>query len=88
MIAAAVLMVAFRRARDCFWLLLPVAICLILSTIYCRYHYVVDVIPGLVVAVVMVPLADRLHDRLAGRESRTDNRDSVERRGPGNGKRE
>ncbi|MGH9315818.1 MAG: phosphatase PAP2 family protein, partial [Thermoanaerobaculia bacterium] len=39
MIAVAVLLVAFRRARDVFWFLLPVAVCLVISTVYCRYHY-------------------------------------------------
>ncbi len=64
MLAAAVLFVAFRRARDLFWWLLPVATCLILSTVYCRYHYVVDVLAGLILAAVTVPLGDRIYDRL------------------------
>ncbi len=64
MLAAAVLFVAFRRARDVFWWLLPVATCLILSTVYCRYHYVVDVLAGLVLAAVTVPVGDRIYERL------------------------
>ena len=64
MLAAAVLFVAFRRAREVFWWLLPVAACLILSTVYCRYHYVVDVLAGLILAAVTVPLGDRIYDRL------------------------
>lgn len=63
MIAVAVLMVAFRRARKAFWWLLPVAACLVISTVYCRYHYVVDVIAGTVLAFATVPLADRWYDR-------------------------
>ncbi|HSS43727.1 MAG TPA: phosphatase PAP2 family protein [Thermoanaerobaculia bacterium] len=65
MIAVAVLLVAFRRARDVFWFLLPVAVCLVISTVYCRYHYVVDVLAGMLLAVLTVPLGDRLYDRLA-----------------------
>jgi membrane-associated phospholipid phosphatase len=63
MIAVIVLIVAFRRARDAFWWLLPVSVCLVISTVYCRFHYVVDVIAGTLLAVVTVPLGDWLYDR-------------------------
>jgi membrane-associated phospholipid phosphatase len=66
MIAVVVLIAAYQRARDAFWWLLPVAVCLVVSTVYCRYHYVVDVIAGALLAVVTVPLGDRLYDRLSG----------------------
>lgn len=66
MIAVVVLVVAFQRARDAFWWLLPVAICLVISTVYCRYHYVVDVIAGAILAVITVPLGDRLYDAWTG----------------------
>jgi membrane-associated phospholipid phosphatase len=65
-IALVVLIVAFQRARDAFWWLLPIAALLILSTVYCRYHYVVDVLAGALLAFVAVPLGDRLYDRWAG----------------------
>ena len=64
MIAVAVLQVAFRRARRAFWYLLPVASCLIVSTVYCRYHYVVDVIAGALLAIAAVPVGDRIYDRV------------------------
>jgi len=63
MITAAVLIVAFRRDRTMFWFLLPFGLGLIISTVYCRYHYVVDVLAGLVLAFATVPLGDRLYDR-------------------------
>lgn len=62
MISVAVLLVAWKRARDVFWYLLPVATGLVLSTVYCRYHYAVDVIAGTVLAFLTVPLGDRLYD--------------------------
>jgi membrane-associated phospholipid phosphatase len=67
MIAVTVLLVAYRRARDVFWALLPIATCLVLSTVYCRYHYAVDVIAGAVLAVATVPLGDALFDRVGAR---------------------
>ena len=67
MIAVIVLIVAWQRARDAFWWILPVAVCLVISTVYCRFHYVVDVIAGTLLAVVTVPLGDSLYDRLKER---------------------
>jgi membrane-associated phospholipid phosphatase len=68
MISVAVLLVAWKRARDVFWILLPIATGLIISTVYCRYHYVIDVIAGMTLAFVTVPLGDGIYDRLmAGR---------------------
>ncbi|MGH9368918.1 MAG: phosphatase PAP2 family protein [Thermoanaerobaculia bacterium] len=66
MIAAGVLLVAFRRARRAFWILLPVVIGLVVSTVYCRYHYVADVIAGLLLAVLAVPIGERIYDRAVG----------------------
>lgn len=63
MIAVIVLIVAYQRARDAFWWLLPVSVCLVISTVYCRFHYVVDVIAGALFAAVTVPLGDWLYDR-------------------------
>jgi membrane-associated phospholipid phosphatase len=62
MISVAVLIVAWRRARDVFWVLLPVATGLIIATVYCRYHYVIDVIAGTTLAFATVPLGDRWYD--------------------------
>lgn len=63
MIAVVVSIVAFQRARDAFWWFLPIAALLVLSTVYCRYHYVVDVLAGALLAFLAVPLGDRLYDR-------------------------
>ncbi len=66
MIAVTVLLVSFRRARTFFWWVLPVALCLIASTVYCRYHYAVDVIAGAILAAAAVPLGDSIYDRAMG----------------------
>jgi membrane-associated phospholipid phosphatase len=67
MITVAVLIVAWRRARKLFWVLLPVASLLIFSTMYCRYHYLVDVLAGIALAFATVPLGDRLYEWMVGR---------------------
>jgi membrane-associated phospholipid phosphatase len=68
MVSVAVLLVAWKRARDVFWWLLPIATGLIISTVYCRFHYVIDLIAGASLAVVTVPFADWLYDRWTGRQ--------------------
>lgn len=75
MITVAVLMVARRRARKLFWWLLPVAVLLIISTVYCRYHYVVDLIAGIALAFATVPLGDRLYDAMTRRFARAQGED-------------
>src|SRR5262249_29775906 len=55
MIAVTVLLAAWRRARGAFWYFMPVAVCLIASTVYCRYHYVIDVLAGATLAFASVP---------------------------------
>ena len=71
MITVAVLTVAWRRARKLFWWLLPVAALLIFSTVYCRYHYVVDLIAGIALAFATVPLGDRLYEAMTRRVVRS-----------------
>jgi membrane-associated phospholipid phosphatase len=68
MIAVATLLVAWKRFRRAFWFFLPVAVSLVISTVYCRYHYAIDVIAGIVLAAIVVPLGDRLYDRLMERQ--------------------
>jgi len=62
MVSVAVLLVAWKRARDMFWILLPIATGLIISTVYCRYHYVIDLIAGASLAAVTVPFGDWVYD--------------------------
>ena len=64
MISMAVLLVAWKRARDVFWVLLPIATGLIISTVFCRFHYVIDVIAGTTLAFITVPVGDGVYDRL------------------------
>lgn len=47
---------------------LVVTVLLCLATVYCRYHYAVDVLAGVVTAVVLTPIANRLYFRFAGAE--------------------
>lgn len=53
-VALTVLVLAYRYERTLFrWLTVPVLL-LIFATVYCRYHYVIDVIGGIILAVVTI----------------------------------
>jgi membrane-associated phospholipid phosphatase len=51
-IALITLGLAFRHNRRLFYVYLPMVLGLILSTVYLRYHYVVDVLAGIVLAAI------------------------------------
>jgi membrane-associated phospholipid phosphatase len=52
---------SFRYLRSIRWPHLVVVVLLCLATIYCRYHYVVDVMAGGLTALVLIPLGNRLY---------------------------
>lgn len=52
-LACICLFYAWRWARGLVWLLLPATLCLIFSTFYLRYHYVVDAVAGIALALVV-----------------------------------
>jgi membrane-associated phospholipid phosphatase len=54
---------SFRYLRRIRFLHLIVALLLCASTVYCRYHYVVDAVAGVITAMVLVPLGNRLYFR-------------------------
>jgi membrane-associated phospholipid phosphatase len=51
---------------------LAVATLLCLSTIYCRYHYVVDVLTGLLTAAVLIPIGNWLYFRFGNSRPEAD----------------
>jgi membrane-associated phospholipid phosphatase len=56
--------------RKVFWFLLPLGTGVIVSTVYLRYHYVIDVVAGALVAVAIVMIARPLYRVLGGNEAR------------------
>ncbi len=61
-IALMVLFLSHRYERILFYLFLPVVCGLIFSTIYLRYHYVIDLMAGSVFAIASVFIATRLYN--------------------------
>ena len=58
---------SFRYLRRIRYLHLAVAVLLCLSTVYCRYHYVVDVLAGLVTAAMLIPAGNWLYFKFGDR---------------------
>ncbi len=81
-IALTTLWFSFRYLRSIRWPHLIVVILLCFSTVYCRYHYAVDVAGGILVAALFVPFGSRLFELGSGpgeddekvREARTRDR--------------
>ena len=62
---------SFRYLRRIRYVHLAVAILLCLSTVYCRYHYVVDVLAGLATAAVVIPIGNWLYFKFEKRDDST-----------------
>jgi len=60
-IALMVLYLSYRFKRVLFYVLLPIVCGLILSTVYLRYHYVIDLMVGTALAVTCLIVAPRLY---------------------------
>jgi membrane-associated phospholipid phosphatase len=64
-----VLYYARKFHRKTFWWLLPIGTGIIISTVYLRYHYVVDVVTGALLAVAIVMTAKPLYRALSGNKA-------------------
>ncbi len=62
-VALCTLYFTWRYFRPLRWAHLVVVVLLAVSTVYCRYHYVIDVIAGAATAAALVPLGERLYRR-------------------------
>jgi membrane-associated phospholipid phosphatase len=55
-----VVILSYRYIRWLFWIMLPVAIGLIASTVFLQYHYVVDILAGALLAGIVIIMNDFL----------------------------
>ena len=60
-LALMVLYLSYRFKRVLFCILLPIVCGLILSTVYLRYHYVIDLVAGTALAIACVIVGPRLY---------------------------
>lgn len=66
-IALTVLYLSYRYAKGLYRFFLPCVIALIVSTVYCRYHYVVDVLGGILLALITIFLGEAYYGYRAKR---------------------
>ena len=66
MVTCVCLLLAWSEDRRLFFWLLPVGLGVFVSTVYCRYHYVINVIAGLALALPMPALGNCLYRRWGG----------------------
>jgi len=57
-----VLYLAYKFQKSLFWIFLPFVSALLVSTVYLRYHYVVDVIGGILLFIFTIYIGDRYYD--------------------------
>jgi membrane-associated phospholipid phosphatase len=67
-VSSVALIFAWRHVRAFFWILLPFALGLWVSTIYLRHHYFVDLLAGWTLAPLAVFVAPRLDAWWSGRQ--------------------
>jgi membrane-associated phospholipid phosphatase len=57
-ITVLVLYLSYKYKRGYFWMTLPIVSALIFATVYCRYHYVVDVIAGFGLTIITIAFGE------------------------------
>ncbi|GAB4537750.1 MAG: phosphatase PAP2 family protein [Thermodesulfovibrionia bacterium] len=60
-IALLILYLSYRFNKGLFYVLLPIVLALLFSTVYLRYHYVVDVIGGILLFLITIVIGERLY---------------------------
>ncbi|MDQ7786117.1 MAG: phosphatase PAP2 family protein [Thermodesulfovibrionales bacterium] len=53
-----VLYLSYKFKRVLFWIYLPIVAALIFSAVYCRYHYVIDIIAGVGLTMVTIVIGE------------------------------
>lgn len=68
-ISLVVLGLAYRYQKAFFYVTMPIVVMLIISTVYCRYHYAVDVIGGVALAIAAYFIGERYYEHWEDRNN-------------------
>ncbi len=61
-VSLVVLYLAYKFQKNLFWIFLPVVSALVVATVYLRYHYVVDVIGGILLFVFTIYFGEKYYN--------------------------
>ncbi len=62
-VALVVLYMVGKYIRRLWWPMLIITVLLSIATVYCRYHYAIDVFAGIALTAILIPVVNRLHQR-------------------------
>jgi membrane-associated phospholipid phosphatase len=57
-------LVVAKYKKDWLWFFIPIAIGIFISLIYCRYHYFIDIVGGVVWTLIAYFLTEKYYDKL------------------------
>ncbi|MBI5102565.1 MAG: phosphatase PAP2 family protein [Nitrospirae bacterium] len=60
-VALTVVYMAWKFERRLFYVFVPVVAALVVSTVYCRYHYVIDVMGGVALTVITIVMGEAIY---------------------------
>jgi membrane-associated phospholipid phosphatase len=63
------LFISWKYARACFWVFLPFIVSLWVSTLYLRYHYVIDIFAGYILAIAALYASEYICRKWYGERS-------------------
>ncbi len=62
-----ILYLAYNFNRIYFWICFPIVLSLLFSTVYCRYHYFVDVVAGIILTIFTILIGEPIYKYLTKR---------------------
>ncbi len=63
-ISLATIMIIVQYRKKWLWIFIPIFIGILISLIYCRYHYFIDIIAGVVWTLIAFAITEKFYDKL------------------------
>lgn len=59
------MIMSYRFARRMFYIFMPIAFGIMISLVYCRYHYVIDIIAGIFVSFISYQFSIKIYTKIS-----------------------
>ena len=63
-ISLATIMIIAQYRKKWLWIFIPILIGILISLIYCRYHYFIDIVAGVIWTIIAFIITEKYYDRL------------------------